>query len=131
MFVITVMLVLFLSNNIISAFNFRQTNLQNIITSRAFLATLTEKINAEIITENNVVNEISKVQYNFHIENMFYIAIVTGLLYGLIIYTTYYQDDDKVAKLNNIEMFSSVKRKMNILFIVFTIIFTKNIENAI
>jgi hypothetical protein len=117
--------------NIISAFNFRQTSLQNIITSRAFLTTITEKLNTEIITENNVVNEIAKIQYNFHIENMFYIAIVTSFLYGLIIYATYYQDEEKIEKLNNIELFSSLRRKINIVFIVMTIIFTKNIENAI
>lgn len=125
------LLVLLSMLNIISAFNFRQTSLQNIITSRAFLTTITEKLNTEIITENNVVNEIAKIQYNFHIENMFYIAIVTSFLYGLIIYATYYQDEEKIEKLNNIELFSSLRRKINIVFIVMTIIFTKNIENAI
>lgn len=116
---------------IINGFNIRQTGLQNIITSRAFITTLTEKINTEIISDTNVVNEITNIQYNHHIENMFYVAIYTGMLYGAIVYFTYYKDTSQIEKLNNIEIYSKTKNRLNILLIIFIILFTKNIENAI
>lgn len=114
-----------------NGFNIRQTGLQNIITSRAFVTTLTEKINTEIISDTNVVNEITNIQYNHHIENMFYVAIYTGMLYGAIVYFTYYKNTSQIEKLNNIEIYSKTKNRLNILLIIFIILFTKNIENAI
>jgi hypothetical protein len=113
-------------------FNIRQSGLQNIITTRAFVTTLTEKINTEIISDNNLLNEISNAQYSHHIENMFYVAIYTGILYSAIVYFTYSKDvSTQIEKLNNIEMFSSTKKRMNMLLIILILLFTKNIENAI
>jgi hypothetical protein len=112
-------------------FNIRQSGLQNIITTRAFLTTLTEKINTEIISDTNVVGELTNIQYSHHIENMFCVAIYTTILYGTILYFTYYQDKEQIEKLNNIEMFSSTKKRMNMLLIILILLFTKNIENAI
>jgi hypothetical protein len=113
-------------------FNIRQSGLQNIITTRAFVTTLTEKINTEIISDNNLLNEISNAQYSHHIENMFYVAIYTGILYSAIVYFTYSKDASiQIEKLNNIEMFSSTKKRMNMLLIILILLFTKNIENAI
>ena len=112
-------------------FNIRQSGLQNIITTRAFVTTLTEKINTEIISDTNVVGELTNIQYSHHIENMFCVAIYTTILYGAILYFTYYQDKEQIEKLNNIEMFSSTKKRMNMLLIILILLFTKNIENAI
>jgi hypothetical protein len=113
-------------------FNIRQSGLQNIITTRAFVTTLTEKINTEIISDNNLLNEISNAQYSHHIENMFYVAIYTGILYSAIVYFTYSKDvSTQIEKLNNIEMFSRTKKRMNMLLIILILLFTKNIENAI
>jgi len=112
-------------------FNIRQSGLQNIITTRAFLTTLTEKINTEIISDTNVVGELTNIQYSHHIENMFCVAIYTTILYGAILYFTYYQDKEQIEKLNNIEMFSIMKKRMNMLLIILILLFTKNIENAI
>jgi len=112
-------------------FNIRQSGLQNIITTRAFLTTLTEKINTEIISDTNVVGELTNIQYSHHIENMFCVAIYTTILYGTILYFTYYQDKEQIEKLNNIEMFSIMKKRMNMLLIILILLFTKNIENAI
>ena len=112
-------------------FNIRQSRLQNIITTRAFLTTLTEKINTEIISDTNVVGELTNIQYSHHIENMFCVAIYTTILYGTILYFTYYQDKEQIEKLNNIEMFSIMKKRMNMLLIILILLFTKNIENAI
>jgi hypothetical protein len=113
-------------------FNIRQSGLQNIITTRALVTTLTEKINTEIISDNNLLNEISNAQYSHHIENMFYVSIYTGILYSTIVYFTYSKDASiQIEKLNNIEMFSSTKKRMNMLLIILILLFTKNIENAI
>jgi len=113
-------------------FNIRQSGLQNIIATRAFVTTLTEKINTEIISDNNLLNEISNAQYSHHIENMFYVAIYTGILYSAIVYFTYSKDvSTQIEKLNNIEMFSIMKKRINMLLIILILLFTKNIENAI
>ena len=116
---------------IIYGFNIRQSGLQNIIATRAFITTLTEKINTEIISDNNILNEISNAQYSNHIENIFYIAIYTAVLYSAIIYFTYSKETTQIEKLNNIEMFSNTKKKVNILLFIIILLFTKNIENAI
>lgn len=116
----------------IYGFNIRQSGLQNIITTRAFLTTLTEKINTEIISDNNLLNEISNTQYSHHIENMFYVGMYTTILYSAIVYFTYSKDTStQIEKLNNIEMFSNTKKRFNMLLIVLILLFTKNIENAI
>jgi hypothetical protein len=112
-------------------FNIKQTGLKNIIATRAFFTTLTEKINTEIISDTNVVGELTNIQYSHHIENMFCVAIYTTILYGTILYFTYYQDKEQIEKLNNIEMFSIMKKRMNMLLIILILLFTKNIENAI
>jgi len=117
---------------LIYGFNIRQSGLQNIITTRAFLTTLTEKINTEIISDNNLLNEISNTQYSHHIENMFYVGMYTTILYSAIVYFTYSKDTStQIEKLNNIEMFSNTKKRFNMLLIVLILLFTKNIENAI
>lgn len=117
---------------IIYGFNIRQSGLQNIIATRAFITTLTEKINTEIISDTNVVGEISNAQYSHHIEHMFYVAVYTGILYGAIVYFTYNKNTaEQIEKLNNIEMFSNTKKRMNMLLIILILLFTKNIENAI
>lgn len=116
---------------IIYGFNIRQTGLQNIIATRAFITTITEKINTEVISETNILNELSNAQYSHHIENMFYIAIYTGVLYSAIVYFTYSKETTQIEKLNNFEMFSNTKKKVNILLFIIILLFTKNIENAI
>jgi succinate dehydrogenase hydrophobic anchor subunit len=118
--------------HLINGFNIRQNSLKNIIATRAIVRTVIEKIDTELVTENTLVNEISKAQ-DLHIEHIIYATIVMFGVYGLYIYTTNFNEKNsiKYKKLNNIEMFSNIKRKMNIAFIVITIIFTRNIENAI
>ena len=117
---------------LINGFNVRQNSLKNIIATRAIVRTVIEKIDTELVTENTLVNEISKAQ-DLHIEHILYATIVMFGVYGLYIYTTNFNEKNsiKYEKLNNIEMFSNIRRKMNIAFIVITIIFTRNIENAI
>ena len=119
--------------DLINGFNVRQNSLQNIIATRAIVRTVIEKIDTELVTENTLVNEISKAQQDLHIEHILYATILMFGVYGLYIYTTSFNEKNsiKYEKLNNIEMFSTIKRKMNIAFIVITIIFTRNIENAI
>jgi hypothetical protein len=119
--------------HLITGFNVRQNSLQNIIATRAIVRTVIEKIDTELVTENTLVNEISKVQQDMHNEHILYAAILIFGVYGLYIYTANFNEKNsmKYEKLNNIEMFSKIKRAMNIAFIVITILFTRNIENAI
>jgi len=119
--------------DLINGYNIRQNSLQNIIASRAIIKTLIEKIDTELVTENTLVNEMSKLQHNLQFDHVFYISVIICGIYGVFIYTTSLNKKNiiKNEKLNNIEMFSKIKRAMNIAFIVITIIFTRNIENAI
>jgi hypothetical protein len=118
---------------LITGFNIRQNSVKNIIATRAIVRTVIEKLDTELITENTLVNEISKAQQYLHNDEIIYATILIFGVYGLYIYTTnlYEKNSIKYEKLNNIEMFSTIKRAMNIAFIVITIIFTRNIENAI
>jgi len=118
---------------LITGFNIRQNSLKNIIATRAIVRTVIEKLDTELVTENTLVNEISKTQQYLHNDEIIYATMLIFGVYGLYIYTTNFNEKNsiKYKKLNNIEMFSNIKRKMNIAFIVITIIFTRNIENAI
>ena len=90
--------------DLITGFNIRQNSLQNIIASRAIVKTVIEKIDAELVTENTLVNEVSKVQYNPHIDEVFYITVVMCAVYGLFIYTATLNEKTlmKYEKINNI-----------------------------
>jgi hypothetical protein len=99
-------------------------NLQNIITSQAIMSTLSYRLNMEVLNENLLINEVTRIKC--HPEEIIYVSILIYILYSNIDYTNYIEN-----KLQNIKMFSIIKQKSNSIIFILLMIFTRNIENAI
>jgi len=108
------------------SFNLRFSNLQNIVFSKAVVSSVTQNINSNIFTENPVLNDISNTKIHVDLDISYVLLFISY---------TYFQNNfafhSKNEKLNNIEMFSNTRKKMNSFLLIFSIIFTKNVENAI
>ena len=99
-------------------------NLQNIITSQAIMSTLSYRLNMEVLNENLLINEVTRIKC--HPEEIIYVSILIYILYSNIDYTNYIEN-----KLQNIKMFSNIKQISNSIIFILLMIFTRNIENAI
>jgi hypothetical protein len=100
-------------------------NLQNIIMSQAIMSSVTNKLNLEIISDTNLLYGINRFEYNPY-EDLIYGLIIAGSLYSQYKYTSYIEN-----KLQNIDVFLRTQRITNIFMLVFIMIFSKNIENAL
>jgi len=104
-------------------------SLRNILSTRAVFSTMVEKISSEIVSENVVINEINKIDYNHHIDIITVTMIAVCLLsiasnaYNSSIIT-------QTQRLERIEMFSKIQRTTSTFLFVFMLIFTKNIDSA-
>lgn len=103
-------------------------SLRNILSTRAVFSTMVEKISSEIVSENVVVNEINKLDYNHHIDIITVTIIAVGLL--SIASNAYNSSQTQTQKLERIEMFSRIQRTTSTFLFVFMLIFTKNIDSA-
>ena len=103
-------------------------SLRNILSTRAVFSTMVEKISSEIVSENVVVNEINKLDYNDHIDIITVTIIAVGLL--SIASNAYNSSQIQTQKLERIEMFSRIQRTTSTFLFVFMLIFTKNIDSA-
>jgi len=107
-------------------------SLRNILSTRAVFSTMMEKISSEMVSENVVINEINKFDYNHHID----IITVTIIAFGLLsIASNAYnssqtQTQTQTQRLEKIEMFSRIQRTTSTFLFVFMLIFTKNIDSA-
>lgn len=100
------------------------TPIRNIIATQAFTSSLIKSINQEIITDNSVIKDIL---YNHrHLAwDLFYTSI-----FALTLFSQYALFSDKTAW-ENIELYSSERKKFNIVLTIFVVIFARNVENAI
>ena len=104
-------------------------SLRNILSTRAVFSTMVEKISTEIVSENVVINEINKIDYNHHIDIITVTMIAVCLLsiasnaYNSSIIT-------QTQRLERIEIFSKIQRITSTFIFVFMLIFTKNIDSA-
>jgi ABC-type uncharacterized transport system permease subunit len=108
--------------------------LRNILSTRAVFSTVVEKISSEMVSENVVINEINKIDYNHHIDIITVTIIAVGLLsiasnaYNSSRRQT--QTQTQTQRLERIEMFSKIQRTTSTFLFVFMLIFTKNIDSA-
>ena len=72
-------------------------NLQNIITTQAIMSTLSYRLNMEVLNENLLINEVTRIKC--HPEEIIYVSILIYILYSNIDYTNYIEN-----KLQNIKM---------------------------
>jgi len=103
-------------------------SLRNILSTRAVFSTMVEKISSEMVSENVVINEINKIDYNHHIDIITVTIIAVGLL-G-IASNAYNSSTTQTQRLERIEMFSRIQRTTSTFLFVFMLIFTKNIDSA-
>jgi len=96
--------------------------LRTIISSTAVLSTISNKINKEIVNDNFIL-QLSHTHYH---DESFYLGLLVSSLWS------YYSYNYNInPRLENFEMYSKSKKFTNIFFIVFVIIFNRDVENAI
>jgi uncharacterized membrane protein YidH (DUF202 family) len=105
-------------------------SLRNILSTRAVFSKMVEKISSEMVSENIVVNEINKLDYNHHIDIITVTIIAVGLLSIAINAYNSSQTQTQTQRLEKIEMFSRIQRTTSTFLFVFMLIFTKNIDSA-
>ena len=110
---------------LVGAFRKNMSNLQNIIISQAIMSSVANKLNLEIVNDSNLLYEFRRLQYNPS-EDVIYAVIISGSLYSQYKYISYIEN-----KLQNIDVFLRTQRLTNTLMLVFIMIFSKNIENAL
>jgi hypothetical protein len=94
--------------------------LRTIVSSTAVLSTISNKINKEIVSDNFIL-QLSHTHYQVE---SFYLGLLATSLWS-------YYNYNINTRLESIEMYSKSKKITNILFIVFMIIFNRDVENAI
>ena len=110
------------------AFQFRNlNNIKNIISSKAVFTSFTNSMNSELINENMIINEMNRFEY-YHQLNILYLVY-----FAVSFYLTYQQYNNKKIenKWENLEMFSKTQKDTRIVLLMFMIVFTKNVDNAI
>ena len=84
-------------------------------------------MNSELINENMIINEMNRFEY-YHQLNILYLVF-----FVISFYLTYQQYNNKKIenKWENLEMFSKTQKDTRFVLLMFMIVFTKNIDNAI
>ena len=95
-------------------------SVRQIVELKSFQDTLIKNIPV-YFTSDDITNEIYSSHYN-PLESMY----VLLLLYYIPI--VYYQPNDKFIQLSE---YKNTRKWLRVLFIIFSVIFTKNIDNAI
>jgi len=99
------------------------TNLESLITTRAFTSSLFENINKEINIESAVLQIIPM---HFSANSYVYLSIVVTFLYS---YWHFY-DVSEYNRFNKIEIFSRKKKLIKNILFVLILVFMKDIEYA-
>ena len=100
-------------------------NLQNIISTQAVATALTQRFNTEVMIDNPIINEI--ITSHYHPQQ----DIVLFTIFLFTAYIQYKRMNDVDKKLTNVKLFSKIKNKANMFFIIMIYVFTKNIDNVI
>ena len=109
----------------VNCFNIRLNSLRTIVSSQAAIRAFTSQVTNELFNENILVTEFSRYQYDSHFDT-FYVLLFTTSLYLHFKYTTNID-----TKLKNVDTYNKVKKITNQCLLIFILIFTKNVENAI
>jgi Ca2+/Na+ antiporter len=100
-------------------------NIKNIITSKAVFTTFTNSMNSELMNENFIITEMNRLEYH-HQLNVVYLVF-----FAVSFYLSYSYNQNIENKWENLEMFSKTKKNTRIVLLMFMIVFTKNMDNAI
>lgn len=105
--------------------NFQLRNIKNIISSNAVFTTFTNSMNSEIMNENLIITEMNRLEYH-HQLNILYLVF-----FAVSFYLSYSYNQKIENKWENLEMFSRTQKNTRIVLLMFMIVFTKNMDNAI
>jgi len=100
-------------------------NVKNIVHSNAVFTTFTNSMNSEIMNENLIINQMNHFEYYHQLNIVYLVLFVTSL------YVSYNYNQKIENKWENLEMFSKTQKNTRIILLIFMIVFTKNIDNAI
>jgi hypothetical protein len=97
--------------------------LKKIVSSQAILSTIANRANIELINESIIIQEITN--FNRH-------PLINTITIGMVIgtYIIYYKTSFIEQRWRNIEIYSNQRRLVNIVLLVFLIIFVRNVESA-
>jgi len=105
-------------------------SLQNILSVRAAVTALQRRISYELLDENNIVGTIEQIQENHHLDPILFSGIIFSSVW--VMYNGFrfhsLSANPKIAKWNS---FSLIEKRVNRFVLIFMLIMTKNIENAI
>jgi hypothetical protein len=104
--------------------------IRSLIHLHVFTNTVFKEITEEYIEKPSIIHFVSSSDWNLnHLSvNIFYISC---LVFSIWIHLSYRSSDSSLHRLERIPDIKHLKRKFSYLVLVFMIIFTKNIENAI
>jgi len=94
------------------------------ISYRAFSSSVLNTINEQFIVDNDIISDL--LQSHSH--------IASDILYSFILgFTLYLQVNFYVSKQSweDIELYTSIRRKSNSILLILFVVFVKNVENAI
>ena len=100
-------------------------NVKNIVHSNAVFTTFTNSMNSELMNENLIINEMNRLEYH-HQLNILYLVF-----FAVSFYLSYSYNQKIENKWENLEMFSRTQKNTRIVLLMFMIVFTKNMDNAI
>ena len=102
--------------------NFRINSLQNIISSEAVMSSVTNRLNTELVTGNTLFDEVEKLHYNPSPEILFYaIAMFASFYYQYLRVSTV------ETKFKTFKTFTNIRNKTNMLLLIITLVFTKDV----
>lgn len=103
--------------------------LRNIVTFSSFKNNIAKDI-SEYYSNDSIIREMNTYQnyHNYPIEAFYFICSLAFLFWFV---GKDFTKDAKEYKLNNLEEYRNVSRCIHVFLIIFTMIFVKNIENAI
>jgi len=110
-------------------------SLQNILSMRAAATVLQRRISYELLDENNIVGTLEQIQENHHLDPILFTGIICSSIWVVCNGYRFRSSsppslsvDPKIAKW---ESFAIIEKRVNRFVLIFMLIMTKNIENAI
>ena len=108
----------------ISPFVWTISPLQAMVSFEATASTVLKSVNNEVFNEGTILNAIARSHYISS-------DIISSGLLGIALYSKINKIDDVDNKWQTITLYNETKKNINKIVLIFMIIFTKNIENAI
>lgn len=104
---------------------FRINSLRTMLSTEAAVSSISNRVNSDIISENVLVDEFSKMEHHPSLNTAFYILITVASIYYQ--YRRITTVDNKLVRLKK---FSRFRNKLDMFLLVLSIVFTKNVESV-